>query len=272
MDQQQRVAQLFDDLAETYDAVGVEFFQPIASGLVAALAPTVGQRALDVGCGRGAALFALAAAVGPNGSAVGLDVAPRMVEATIDEAARAGLLVDARVGDAMAPDLPAGSVDVVASSLVLFFLPDPSTALRRWRELLVDGGRVGVSTFGPYDDRWAASVDGVLRTHAPAEIQDARTTGRAGPFGSDAAMEQLLSDAGYRGVRTRHAVVKPRFRDCEHWFEWSMSVGQRQFWQAIPDDQLPVAKREAFAAVDACRDDDGRIGFDQTVRYTVGER
>lgn len=272
MDQQQRVAQLFDELADTYDKVGVEFFKPIASGLLEALAPRSGERALDIGCGRGAVLFPLAAAVAPGGSATGLDLSARMVRATIDDAVRADLEVDVRVGDAMTPDLPAGSYDLVASSLVLFFLPDPNAALRAWRELLVEGGRIGVSTFGLYDDRWAESVDGALRAHAPAEVRDARTAGRQGPFGSDDGMEQLFSDAGLRKVHTVSSVVRPRFEDCAHWFEWSMSVGQRQFWQAIPEDQFGEVKRAVFAAVDVCRDAHGHIGFDQTVRYTLGER
>jgi len=272
MDQQQRSARLFDELAETYDGVGVDFFQPIASGLVEALEPRPGQRVLDIGCGRGAVLLRLAAAVGLNGSATGIDVSPRMVQACRDDAARAGVDVEVRIGDAMAPNLPAGTCDLVASSLVLFFLPDPHTALRAWRELLVQGGRVGVSTFGPYDDRWAETVDDALRAHASTETQDARTTGRQGSFGSDEGMEQLLADAGFTRIRTQRSVVKPRFESCEHWYEWSMSVGQRQFWLAIPDDQLGEVKAAMFAAVDLCRDDQGRIGFDQTVRYTLGER
>ena len=47
------------------------------------------------------------------------------------------------VGDAQEPDLPEQSFDALASSLVLFFLPDPAAALRAWRMLLVDGGRIG---------------------------------------------------------------------------------------------------------------------------------
>ena len=38
-DPEARVAQLFDAVADTYDAVGVDFFEPIAAGLVAELAP-----------------------------------------------------------------------------------------------------------------------------------------------------------------------------------------------------------------------------------------
>ncbi|HVB51776.1 MAG TPA: methyltransferase domain-containing protein [Acidimicrobiales bacterium] len=272
MDQQQRVAKLFDEVADTYDNVGVEFFQPIASGLVAALRPRPGERALDIGCGRGAVLFSLATAVGSAGLVTGLDMSPRMVQATADDVARAGLNIEVRVGDAMAPDFPVRSFDVVASSLVLFFLPDPLAALQSWRELLVEGGRVGVSTFGAHDDRWAQKVDGVLQARAHPGNQESSSTGRRGPFGSDEGMERLLSSAGYRNVRTVTSVVTPRFEDCDHWYRWSMSAGFRRFWQAIPKDQLEEVKAEVLAAVDECRDENGRIGFDEGVRYTFGER
>ena len=272
MDQMQRVTKLFDELADSYDAVSVEFFQPIGAGLVAALSPEPGQRALDVGCGRGAVLYPLLAAVGPTGSVTGIDLSPRMVEMTALDAARSGVEVELLVGDAMAPDLPPGTYDLVASSLVLFFLPDPLSALRAWRELLSDGGRVGVSTFGTYDDRWADTVDAVLQARAPKGVQDARTTGRKGPFASDASMAELLGEAGFLDIQTVKTVVHPRFDDCEHWYEWSMSVGQRQFWQSIPADQLDDVKRDVFAAVEGCRDEHGRIGFDQNIRYTLGRR
>lgn len=272
MDQRQAVASLFDQVADTYDALDVEFFQPIASRLVGALDPQKGERTVDIGCGRGAVLFPLAAAVGPTGSVVGLDLSPRMVQATAADAARAGLdVVEVRVGDAMAPDLPLSSYDVVASSLVLFFLPDPLAALRAWRNLLVESGRLGVSTFGSYDDRWANTVD-ALRAHAPADVAGARTISRQGPFESDEGMEHLLTESGYRHVRTLSSVVTPRFRDCEHWYDWSMSVGQRRFWQSVPPERLEEVKTAAFAAVGECRDEHGRIGFDQRVRFTLGIR
>jgi ubiquinone/menaquinone biosynthesis C-methylase UbiE len=272
MEPQERVGKLFDQLADTYDQVGVEFFKPIAAGLVSQLAPRRGERALDVGCGRGAVMFLLAAAAGPSAPVTGLDVSPRMVEAAVADAARAGIAVDVRVGDAMAPDFSPDSFDVLAASLVLFFLPDPLAALRAWHALLVEGGRIGVSTFGPYDERWADRVDSALRAHAPQQTADARSTGRAGPFSSDDGMEQLLTEAGFAKIRTATSMVSPRFDDSEHWFRWSMSVGQRQFWEAIPAHDRDSVRAEAFAAVDGCRDEQGRIGFDQQVRYTLGVR
>src|SRR5262249_6504374 len=152
-------------IAASYDAMGVELFGPIAEGLVVELAPQAGERALDIGCGRGAVLFRLAAAVGATGSGTGVGLSEQMIEATACDAANFARNVELRVADAMAPDLPTASYDVVASSLVLFFLPDPLSALRIWRESLVAGGRIGVSTFGPYDQRWANRVDAAMRVH-----------------------------------------------------------------------------------------------------------
>jgi ubiquinone/menaquinone biosynthesis C-methylase UbiE len=264
-----KVARMFDSLAADYDSVGVEFFGPIAAGLVDAVDPRPGERALDVGCGRGAALLPLALRVTPGGSALGLDVAPRMVELAAAAAAEAGIEVDVLVGDAMAPTLPKASFDLMVSSLVLFFLPDPSAALVQWRSLLKEGGRLGVSTFGQYDAQWRSNVDEVLARRAQPGISDARTTGARGPFASDEGMVALLGGAGFRDLRTVHALVSPRFDDPEHWFRWSMSVGQRQFWQSIAPSELDGVKVDVLGAVERCRMPDGRIGFDQDVRYTL---
>jgi ubiquinone/menaquinone biosynthesis C-methylase UbiE len=272
LEHQARVAKLFDQLADTYDAVGVDFFQPIASGLVTELAPRPGEQAVDIGCGRGAVLVPLATAIGPTGSVIGLDLSPRMVEIASAAVVEAGLAVEVRMGDAMAPELPSDSFDLVASSLVLFFLPDPLAALRSWRALLVAGGRVGVSTFGPYSELWRDRVDAVLRAHVPPGVADARTTGQQGPFASDEGMESLLRGAGFRGVRTVLGTVQPRFENADQWFRWSMSTGQRQFWEAIPESERVEVQAAAFAAAAACRDELGRIGFDQQIRYTIGVR
>lgn len=194
-----------------------------------------------------------------------------MIELARSEVA-AGFDVDLRVGDAMAPDLPKRSFDVAVSSLVLFFLPDPVAALRRWRELLVDRGRIGIATFGPYSDQWRTGVDAVLAAWAPPDLLDARTNGAAGPFESDEAMENLLSAAGYREIRTTTATVSPQFDDPEHWYRWSMSVDQRRFWNSIPDQDLKRVRQAVLEAVDRCRDAQDRIGFDQQIRYTIGQR
>ena len=111
-DQRAAVQQVFDGAADTYDAVGVSMFQPIAEQLVTDLSPRSGERALDVGCGRGAVLFRLADAVGPTGRAIGIDLSPRMVEATTADAGAAGLAVEVSVGDAQAQHAGGGMIQI----------------------------------------------------------------------------------------------------------------------------------------------------------------
>ncbi|HPU39650.1 MAG TPA: methyltransferase domain-containing protein [Microthrixaceae bacterium] len=271
------MATLFDRLADTYDAVGVDFIAPIAEGLVLELDPQPGERALDVGCGKGAALVPLAAAVGATGTTVGIDISPAMVDRARSTLRDKALDATVIVGDADDPHVDSAHVDatqfdVITSSLVLFFLPDPATALMTWRSLMADDARVGVSTFGPVAERWRTHVDGPLRRWADANTRDARTTGQSGPFASDESMEGLFAEAGYHQVRTVTTMVSPRFADAEQWYRWSMSVGQRQFWDAVPADRLPQVRAELMSSVETCRDSDGRIGFDQAVRYTLAVR
>lgn len=264
-------AGLFSRLAGSYDSVGVPFFGPIADLLVETLAPAAGERVLDVGCGRGAVLHRVAPALAPDGSIVGLDLAPGMVAATradLEERPPA-VPVEIIVGDAMAPDLPPGTFDVVASSLVLFFLPDPPAALRAWKGLLRPGGRVGVTSFAGQDPRWA-EVDEVFQPWLPPGLRDARTSGRGGPFGSDAGVEGLLRDAGLVDVRTVSGAVPVVFADPAQWEAFSWSVGQRAMWEAVPESERADVRGEAFRRLAAFGADDGPVTFTQPVRVTLG--
>lgn len=190
------VAATFDQVAVSYDTVGVPWFRPIAEHLVLELAPRPGERALDIGSGRGAVLFPLAEAVGPTGHVTAIDLAPGMVQALRQDVADRGLdQVDVLIQDAANPDLDPVSFDLVASSLVLFFLPDPAAAVRRWHDLLVPGGRIGITSFGPRDPHFVA-VDAVFTPFLPPQMLDARASGTEGVFASDAGLEGLLTSAG----------------------------------------------------------------------------
>ena len=275
-DPRARISALFDAVADTYDQVGVPFFAPIGQGLVDALDPQPGERGLDLGCGRGAALLPLARAVGPTGRVLGGDLSPNMVAECHRLAAAAGLPhVEVRVMDAQDPPGPDDGhpldLDIVSSSLVVFFLPDPLTALGRWLPLLRPGGRVGLSTFADQDPTWQR-VDEVFRPHLPPELLDPRTSGRAGPFATDEGVEDLLRRAGFVDARTTHLALSVHFADPEQWYRFSMSVGQRAFWAAVPEGQRPSVKAQAVARLAEVAGPDGSITLSQDVRYTLAAR
>ena len=256
-------ADLFDALAATYDQTGVPFFQPVGARLVEHVAPRAGERALDIGCGRGAVTLPLAEAVGPDGAVLGVDVSPAMVAATRDLASAAGLhQVQVAVGDAADLGLP-GPYDVVTSSLVLFFLPDPAAALAGWVSLLQDGGRVGLTTFGSLDEA-SRALDALLLPFAPPGLLDPRTKGTQGPFSSAEATLDLVRGSGVGEVEMAVEKVTLPFADVAAWERFSRTTGQRAMWAGVPDADLPDVRRRAAEILD------GELVWE--VRYTVGRR
>ena len=76
----------------------VEFRHLVSGGLaphgragMEILPPREGDRVLDIGCGFGDSSLELAELVGPTGSVLGVDVAPRFIETAQEEAAAAGV-------------------------------------------------------------------------------------------------------------------------------------------------------------------------------------
>jgi ubiquinone/menaquinone biosynthesis C-methylase UbiE len=266
----QQVATLFDQVADSYDDVGVPFFRLIAADLLAAMPPQPGERWLDVGCGRGAVLLQVAEAVRPE-VAVGTDLSPGMLERCRQEAARAGLDVRLVVDDAQNPAVRGGPFDTLSSSLVLFFLPDPAAAVRAWMTLVAPGGRIGTTTFGPGDERWA-EIDELFTPYLPPHLLDARTTGASGPFASDDAMEELLRGAGWTQVRTVRGQVPVRFPTPGHWRAFSMATGQRGMWMSVPEPERDGVRERAYALLARFADADGSVTFQQRIRHTLARR
>jgi SAM-dependent methyltransferase len=65
-----------------------------------------------------------------------------MLEELRARATDRGLAVDARLGDAVAPDFPAAHFDALTSRHLLWTLREPAKAVANWRALLRPGGRL----------------------------------------------------------------------------------------------------------------------------------
>jgi ubiquinone/menaquinone biosynthesis C-methylase UbiE len=265
----QWLAGLYDRAAPTYEDVGVDYFTTFGRELVERTGLRPGEHVLDLGCGRGAATFPAAEAVGRDGRVLGLDLSPAMVERCAAAARERGLdRVDVRVGDAEAPDLPAGSTfDALLASFVVFFLPDQAAALRRWRALLPEGGRLGLATFPPQpESRWA-QVATVVRRY----LTDPPVTARPdeNPLAEPAALASALRDAGFADVTSTTETFDTAFRDLDQWWAWAWSHGQRGALERIPADRLDEAKAELYDHLRPAAEPDGSLRLRQLVTFTV---
>ena len=97
------------------------------------------RTALDIGTGPGT-MALLWAELGFSVS--GFDFSPPMIETARHRAAEKGLEIDFVEGDAEDPPFADKRFDVISSRFVLFTLPHPGYAVRRWVEMLHPGGRL----------------------------------------------------------------------------------------------------------------------------------
>lgn len=115
-----------------------------------------GMLALDAGCGPGIFSIVLARL---GCRVTGMDLSPEMLEYAGANAKSRGLEADFRLGDVTDPGMEPSSLDLIVSRCVLWNLPAPAEAYRRWMSLLKPGGRLLVIDGNHYlhlfDERYA---------------------------------------------------------------------------------------------------------------------
>jgi len=274
------IARAFSLAAGEYDDANGPFFNPIGERLVRLAAPKPGTRVLDVGCGRGAVLFAAAEAVGPDGTAVGVDLASGMVEFTAADAARRGLTqVSVRLGDAEQLGFADRSFDAVLSSLALIFVPGPDAALAAAHRVLAPGGRLGYTSFGVDDPGWdrpMAALSAYLPGRPAEASSDGPAKGRSVRFNAlgrepeEAA--ELLSAAGFAGIETVEHPSVTRYAGPEEWWRALRASGWRTLMETIPPERLPAARAAAFAELAELAAPDGTLTRTTAIRYTTASR
>jgi O-methyltransferase / aklanonic acid methyltransferase len=240
----------YERAAPTYERVGVAQHAPFAERLAQRVRLGPGGRVLDVGCGAGGALLPAARRVGPTGEAVGIDIAPGMVERTRAAAEEAGLeQVEAQVMDGAALDgFEDGHFDAVLAAFSLSAIPDADAALSEWRRVLAPTGTLGVAVWtNLLDDAWAweSELNNRFAPEVPQELL--QTVGRLqGRFNNEPQLREALEGAGFQEVASETAHVDLTFESAEAWWEWIWAGGFRAFLEALPEEARERYREAAF--------------------------
>jgi ubiquinone/menaquinone biosynthesis C-methylase UbiE len=114
---------------------------PFGIAAMESLSLGAGQHVLDVGCGDGSTTLELARRVGPGGTAVGVDIAPAMLDAARARAAAEGIdNASFVVADAQTEGLGSSEFDAGFSRFGVMFFADPVAAFVNIRKSLRPGG------------------------------------------------------------------------------------------------------------------------------------
>jgi SAM-dependent methyltransferase len=173
---------------------------PIGAALLARAAYVPGERVLDLGCGGGATTRAIANAVGPEGAALGLDIAPLLVAAAEERAAAAGSRARFVCGDAATASLEEPPFDRLFSRFGSMFFAEPVPAFANLRAMLLPGARIDLAVWAhPRDNPWMMEVMSVARAHVDIPPAVPRAPG---PFAFEdlAYLEEVLGAAGFGGM------------------------------------------------------------------------
>jgi ubiquinone/menaquinone biosynthesis C-methylase UbiE len=183
-----------------------------ASDLVERVDVRAGDRVLDVACGTGVVARAAADRVGANGHVAGLDINPAMLAVARSESSG----VDFVQGSAVALPFDDASFDVVLCQLGLQFFPDRARALAQMHRVLIGGGRLGLSVYGPIEHNpgtlaLAQALDHHLGTAA------SQTKRAEHVLAYSTLVHQLADDAGFRDITITTESKLVRFASASEW-------------------------------------------------------
>jgi len=263
------VARMFDEASASYDEI-VPLHTYFGERLVAAAGVSPGDRLLDVAAGRGACAIPAAAAVGAQGSVVGIDLSAEMVDRLSAAIDASGLRhIRAEVMDAEALAFDDRSFDVVTCGFALFFFPDRVRALAEFARVLEPGGRIAFSTFANDALGYPWFVE-VVRPFLPDDGIPADAAQRFLHIDTDALHEQL-HQAGFESPVSRVVDGPFRFESSEQHWDWLMSNGNRFTIQRVDRDDLAALKEALATRMEEHRDGDG-YRFDLPSRFTIARR
>jgi SAM-dependent methyltransferase len=179
--------------------------RPLGDEALRVLAPTPGERILDIGCGCGQSSLQIAERVGPSGEVVGLDIsAPMLAVARSRIPAAGGGRVSFVEGDAQTADLGPETFDAAYSRFGWMFFGDPTAAFDNIRRALKPGGRLAMVTWrtfaeNPMFTAPAEAVRNMVEFPPPADPT------APGPFryGDVGDAVRVLTDAGFTEIAAR---------------------------------------------------------------------
>ena len=168
----------------------------------AAFAP--GENVVEIGCGGGGLTQLLAAAVGPDGTALGFDISPALVAVARKRAEAAHFTnISFFAGDAQTMQPPGAPFDRLLSRFGVMFFADPLAAMGNLHKMLKPGGRLDFAVWdSPQRNPSLSLVVEAARPYLVLPVPEPRAPGPFA-FADTDYLQSLLERGGFRAISFR---------------------------------------------------------------------
>lgn len=182
-----------------------------------------GARMLDVGCGTGDDVRALASLVGPGGHVTGIDASKTMIDVAKVRSYASALPVEFALGDASSLGFSNSAFDACRCETVLLHVEgDPAGAIAEMVRVTRPGGRVVLSDF-----HWDALViDHPDRARTREIVHIVCDAIRHGWIGGQ--LPRLMADAGLIDVQVEGYTLQPTYPVFRRTFNGTLAQAQQQ--------------------------------------------
>lgn len=294
----ERDAASYDEVAPTYNKYIELLSAPLAHRAIVLAELTKDQRVLDVGTGSGIAARYAAAAVGPTGQVIGVDLSEGMVRSAQDTARQQGVAnVEFRRMNAEMLDLPSASFDAVLSLCAPAHFPNLPKALAEMSRVLAPGCRLVVSVgsgrprLGHGLSRYAVrrffmALTGLVKTQlfAPNFILDIisrrvphlpePTVTTWSKRSTYSRLTKAVIDAGFQKVATHYEGHILTFDSAEAFWEAQEAIvtSARKRLMTLATGQVEALRREFLAKAQQVLDRGGRLYYPYGAFYVSAVR
>jgi ubiquinone/menaquinone biosynthesis C-methylase UbiE len=218
----------FND-ADAYERYMGRWSRAVGENFLAWLAPPKNVHWLDLGCGTGAFTDLILKHAAPA-SVTGVDPAPAQVE----HAKKSFPAAQFRVGNSMELPFKDNEFDVLASALVLHFIPDRDKAFAEMRRVTKAGGLISGYTWERGGTTHGAPYKPMMKGLQSIGVEP--TTSPTVPEANLDGLRESLTRAGFRDFEVTAIEAAQSYRDFD------------EYWQVQTMTFHPVGK--SVAALD----------------------
>ena len=222
-----------------------------------------GHSVLDLCTATGIAAFLAAERAGREGSVIGLDASPAMLEVARERSASVGAdHIHWQEGEAAPLTYADESFDSVLCLHQLHMQPNPLLVLEEVRRVLVEDGRFVATVWGARtSNEWMAVLEDALRRVTDTPLSGSLALTQPGN------LEALLQMSGFEQIETARVPDRMRLQGVDGLWEWAR--GSARWGEAIESlsaagaDRVRAALERSFAS--SVRD--GELALEREIVY-----